>query len=188
MTLSPRYVDAVRYAAATHAKQLRKGTTVPYLSHLLGVSSIALEFGADEEEAIAALLHDAIEDHGPSHREPIREQFGERVLEIVLGCSDSEGEPKPPWRQRKEQYIAHLREANASIHLVSGSDKIHNLRAITRDYRLYGDPTWARFKGGQEGTLWYYRELAVALEKAPRALITELRATLDQLESLVKSH
>jgi len=185
MVLSPRYVEAVAYAAEVHARQVRKQTRIPYLSHVLGVSSIALEHGADEEEAIAALLHDVIEDHGPGHREPIRQQFGDRVLDIVLGCSDAEGEPKPPWKERKLRYVAHLPGASASIHLVSASDKLHNLRSIVRDYRVNGEELWPRFRAGRDGTLWYYSGLAKSLTKAPPGLRVELQVTLDELHSLL---
>jgi GTP pyrophosphokinase len=185
MALSARFVEAVAYAAEVHARQVRKQTRIPYLAHLLGVSSIALEHGADEEEAIAALLHDVIEDHGPGHREPIRDRFGERVLEIVLGCTDAEGEPKPPWKERKLRYVAHLPGASASIHLVSASDKLHNLRSIVRDYRINGETLWPRFRAGREGTLWYYSELAKSLTKAPEPLQIELQVTLDELHSLL---
>ena len=185
MALSPRFVDAVAYAAAVHAQQVRKQTTIPYISHLLGVSSLALEYGADEDEAIAALLHDAVEDHGPSHIAIIREKFGERVLEIVLGCTDAEGEPKPPWRERKQRYLAHLEHASASIHLVSACDKLHNLRSIVRDYRASGEALWPRFKAGRDGVVWYYEQLAERLVKAPQALQFDLRLTLQELRSLL---
>lgn len=188
MALSPRFVEAVAYAAEVHARQVRKQTRIPYLSHLLGVSSIALEHGADEDEAIAALLHDVIEDHGPAHREPIRHRFGDRVLEIVLGCTDAEGEPKPPWKERKLRYVAHLADATASIHLVSASDKLHNLRSIVRDYRTDGESLWPRFRAGRDGTLWYYAELARSLTKAPPALRVELQVALDELRGLVNGH
>jgi GTP pyrophosphokinase len=185
MPLSPRFVEAVAYAAQAHAAQVRKQTGIPYLAHLLAVAAIALEYGADEEEAIAALLHDVIEDHGERHREPIRARFGDRVLAIVLACSDSEGEPKPPWRERKERYLSHLAAADESVHLVSASDKLHNLRSILRDYRLQGDLVWQRFRGGRDGTLWYYHRAVELLQKAPDDLRAELRLTLDTLQALL---
>ena len=135
---SDRFVRALTVAAQMHAAQVRKATTIPYVSHLLGTCAIALEYGADEDEAIAALLHDAIEDV-----EPIEDaraavaRFGDRVLAIVMGCSDSDVGPKPPWQERKAAYIAHLAEADKSVVLVSASDKLHNARSILSD--LYRD-------------------------------------------------
>jgi len=154
MELSTRFEDALTFATRLHADQTRKGTTIPYISHLLAVTSIVLEQGGNEDEAIAALLHDAIEDQGgASTREEIRRLFGERVVEIVDGCTDAEVVPKPPWRTRKEAYIAHLRDAPASVRLVSAADKLHNARAILADYRSVGESLWQRFHGGKTGTL-----------------------------------
>src|SRR5437879_9244246 len=165
--LSTRFEEALTFATRLHADQARKGTTIPYISHLLAVTSIVLEQGGNEDEAIAALLHDAIEDQGgASTREEIRRRFGETVVEIVNGCTDAEVVPKPPWRTRKEAYIAHLRTASASVRLVSAADKLHNARAILADYRVVGESLWERFNGGKEGTLWYYRELIEALSNA----------------------
>src|ERR1051325_12202408 len=131
MALTSRFEDALSFAARLHSGQLRKGTAIPYVSHLLAVASVALEHGADEDEAIAALLHDAVEDQGGAPtREEIRRRFGDRVVEIVDGCTDAETVPKPPWRERKERYIAHVAEASPSVRLVSASDKLHNARSI----------------------------------------------------------
>jgi (p)ppGpp synthase/HD superfamily hydrolase len=170
-----------------HATQTRKGSGVPYITHLLGVASIALEYGANEDEAIAALLHDAIEDQGGSAtREEIRRRFGDTVTEIVDGCTDSDTTPKPPWRQRKEVYIAHLPTASASVHLVSAADKLHNARSILKDYRLLGESVWDRFKGGKSGTLWYYRSIVEAFQQAESTpLIDELDRVVSELEQLV---
>ena len=141
-----------------HASQKRKGTPIPYVAHLLGVASIAIEYGASEDEAIAALLHDAVEDQGgPATREVVRRRFGEQVIAIVDGCTDADTQPKPEWRPRKEAYIDHLPGASHSVHLVSAADKLHNVRSILRDYRVIGEELWGRFKGGRDGTLWYYR-------------------------------
>ncbi len=163
MILSDRFERAVVYAVRHHNSQQRKGTGIPYISHLLCVSGIALEYGADEDEAIAALLHDAIEDPNgrpvQEVRGDIRELFGDRVLEIVEGCTDTDVTPKPPWRQRKEAYIAHLKNASPSVRLVSASDKLQNAQCILKDYRDVGEQLWGRFTGGREGTLWYYRAL-----------------------------
>src|SRR5436305_7738018 len=127
MNLSTKFEQALQYAVVIHAGQLRKGTDIPYMAHLLGVASIALEYGADEDEAIAALLHDAGEDAGGTGRiEDIRVRFGDQVADIVQSCTDAVTIPKPPWRARKEQYIAHLASADSASLLVSASDKLHN--------------------------------------------------------------
>jgi (p)ppGpp synthase/HD superfamily hydrolase len=186
MELSTRFEDALILAKRLHAKQMRKGTTIPYISHLLAVASIVLEQGGSEDEAIAALLHDAIEDQGgvPTRR-LIRERFGENVVEIVNGCTDAESMPKPPWRGRKEAYIARLADAPASVRLVSAADKLHNTRAILADYRDIGEALWKRFNGGKEGTLWYYRTLVTVLRNAERTpLVEELERVVSEIEAL----
>ena len=135
-TLSNRFEEAFSYATRLHAGQYRKDTTVPYVAHLLGVASLVLEGGGDEDQAIAALLHDAVEDQGgKATLEEIRRRFGETVAAIVEGCTDAMTIPKPPWRERKEAYIVHLRTASAPQRLVSAADKLHNARAILADYR-----------------------------------------------------
>ncbi|MBD2017382.1 bifunctional (p)ppGpp synthetase/guanosine-3',5'-bis(diphosphate) 3'-pyrophosphohydrolase [Microcoleus sp. FACHB-53] len=188
MKLSERFTDALTYATQLHANQTRKGGGVPYISHLLGVASIALEYGANEDEAIAALLHDAIEDQGGAPiREEIRRRFGDTVTQIVDGCTDADTTPKPPWRQRKEAYIAHIPQACASVRLVSAADKLHNVRSILKDYRLIQEAVWERFQGGKNGTLWYYRTLLDtfrAIESTP--LIDELERVVTELEELVR--
>lgn len=188
MMLSHRFTEALIYARELHATQVRKGSGVPYIAHLLGVASIALEYGANEDEAIAALLHDAIEDQGGNAtREEIRRRFGDIVTEIVDGCTDAEITPKPPWRQRKEDYIAHLPTASASVRLVSAADKLYNAATILKDYRILGDSIWSRFKGGKEGSLWYYRALVVAFRKVESTpLVDELDRVVSELENLVK--
>jgi len=158
---SDRLLDALQVAARLHATQARKGTTIPYLSHLLGTCSIAMEFGADEDQAIAALLHDAIEDVEPvelAREEVIR--FEPEVLRIVEACSDSDAHPKPPWHDRKEAYLAHIHEADAAILLVSASDKLHNARTIVTDLHRVGPDVWGRFRtASRDDSLWYYRAL-----------------------------
>ena len=184
MILSQRFEDALVYAARLHAKQIRKGTTIPYVSHLLSVASIVLEHGANEVETIAALLHDAIEDQGGTEtREEIRRRFGDAVVSIVDGCTDAEVIPKPPWKERKEQYIARLSHASPSILLVSAADKLHNARAILGDYRALGENLWDRFNGGKEGTLWYYKSLVDAFKQA--AAGTALAPLIEELERVV---
>ncbi|MDV2990445.1 MAG: hypothetical protein N4J56_000099 [Chroococcidiopsis sp. SAG 2025] len=186
--LSSRFTEALTYATELHAKQVRKSSGVPYISHLLGVTSIALEYGANEDEAIAALLHDAIEDRGgAATREEIRRRFGDTVTAIVDGCTDAEIIPKPPWRQRKEAYIATIPQASPSIILVSAADKLHNARSILKDYRALCETVWERFKGGKDGTLWYYRAVVEAfIAKGTTPLIEELERTVAELEQLVK--
>ncbi len=187
MMLSDRFTDALTFATQLHAKQTRKGGGVPYIAHLLGVASIALEHGANENEAIAALLHDAIEDQGgAATREEIRRRFGDTVTEIVDGCTESDLTPKPPWIERKQAYIAHIPEASPSVRLVSASDKLHNARSVLNDYRVLGDAVWERFQGGKEGTLWYYRSLIDAFRSTGSTpLIDELERTVRELERLV---
>jgi GTP pyrophosphokinase len=186
--LTSRFEDALTYAAQLHSTQVRKGSNTPYIAHLLGVASIALENGADEDEAIAALLHDAIEDQGGDPtRQEMRRRFGDRVTEIVDGCTDAETLPKPPWRERKETYIQHLALASASVRLVSASDKLHNARAVLFDYRILREDLWQRFTGGREGTLWYYRALTDAYKAhGDSPLLDELERTVAELEHLSK--
>jgi len=186
MTLSARFEEALVYAAQLHADQARKGTTIPYVAHLLGVASIVLEQGAGEDEAIAALLHDAVEDQGgEATLAEIGRRFGPRVAEIVDACTDARTTPKPPWRERKQAYIAHLHHATASVRLISAADKLHNARAILRDYRAIGESLWTRFNGGKEGTLWYYRALVEALQAAgPTPLVEELDRVVSEIEKL----
>lgn len=184
--LSPRFDDALVYASQLHRDQVRKGTHIPYVSHLLAVAAIVLEHGGREDEAIAALLHDAVEDQGGSEtREAIRERFGEDVAAIVDGCSDADTLPKPPWDERKKAYVAHVVIAPPSVRLVSAADKLHNARAILADYRQLGEPLWDRFNGGRDGTLWYYRALADAFRSVEsNALSEELDRTVVELECM----
>ncbi|MCW5980128.1 MAG: bifunctional (p)ppGpp synthetase/guanosine-3',5'-bis(diphosphate) 3'-pyrophosphohydrolase [Bryobacteraceae bacterium] len=185
MPLSGLFEEALTFSFRVHSRQVRKGGETPYISHLLAVAAIALEYGADEEVAIAALLHDSVEDHGPALRGEIRTRFGPRVLGIVDACSDAEGHPKPPWKERKVAYIRRVASADPSVQLVSASDKLHNLRAIARDFRTLGEDLWTRFTGGRDGTLWYYREVVAALTTAPPLLLAELRVALEDVERLL---
>ena len=180
--LGARFHRALSYAARLHATQFRKGTTRPYVAHLLGVTSTVLTHGGDEDEAIAALLHDAVEDQGgkPRLRE-IRRKFGERVARIVEGCTDADTDPKPPWLERKKKYLQHLRDADSSIRLVSAADKLYNAREILSDLRTHRDSVWSRFKGGKEGTLWYYDEVAKILRTGE--LVEELDRVVAELRS-----
>jgi (p)ppGpp synthase/HD superfamily hydrolase len=155
----------------------------------MGVASLVLEFGGDEDLAIAALLHDVVEDCGgaPMLKE-VRRRFGVRVAKIVDGCTDSDTYPKPPWRERKESYIQHLKTADADTRLVSAADKLNNVRSILSDYREAGESVWARFTGGREGTLWYYRALLEEfLRRRPSRLIRELELAIRELEATANS-
>lgn len=183
-TLSPRFDTALVYASYLHRDQPRKGGSIPYVSHLLAVTAIVLEHGGTEDEAITALLHDAVEDRGgQATRDIILEEFGEAVVTIVDGCTDADTIPKPPWRERKEAYVAHVSDASASVRLVSAADKLHNARAILADYQQLGDRLWCRFNGGRDGTLWYYRALADIFHDVESTPLTEeLKRTVDELE------
>ncbi len=189
MKLSTRFSEALAYAVGLHARQQRKVSGTPYVAHLLGVASIVLEYGGSEEEAIAALLHDAIEDQGGAvTRKEIGRRFGERVVEIVDGCTDADTIPKPPWRQRKEAYVAHLAGATPSMRLVSAADKLHNARALLSDYRRLGESLWDHFRGGRDGTLWYYRAVVDALyQHGASPLVDQLDRTVAELEQAVGS-
>lgn len=183
MHLTPRFEEAAIYALRLHDKQLRKGTQIPYAAHLFSVASIALSHGANEDEAIAALLHDAVEDQGgASTLAEIRRRFGDTVAAIVEGCTDTDVVPKPPWRARKEAYIAHVRTASPSVRLVSASDKLDNARAVLADYYVLGESLWERFKGGRDGTLWYYHELVnVFREAGGGSIVDELDRVVQEL-------
>jgi (p)ppGpp synthase/HD superfamily hydrolase len=185
--LGPRLQRAFRYAAEKHYGQTRKQSAVPYLSHLMAVASLVLEAGGDEDMAIAALLHDVVEDCGgmPRLRE-IRKKFGPRVARIVEGCTDSFGEPKPEWAERKKDYLREVQHAGAETRLVSASDKLHNVRTILADYRQHGEAIWTRFTGKRDGTLWYYRALSDEYgRRGPNCITRELEIAVAQLELAV---
>ena len=152
MRLSPRFEEALLFAVRLHADQVRKESGIPYSAHLLSVAALVLEYGGDEDMAIAALLHDAIEDQGGAPtREAIRARFGDRVTAIVDGCTDAEIQPKPPWQARKEAYLAHLPTAPAEVRLVSAADKLHNARSVLADYRQVGRICGGAFGAARRG-------------------------------------
>lgn len=184
--LTERFDRALVFAARLHRDQKRKGSGVPYVSHLLGVCALTLEYGGDEDEAIAALLHDAIEDQGGAiARAEIFGEFGARVTEIVEGCTDTDQSPKPAWRARKEEYIGHVEKASASVRLVSACDKLHNARSLVMDYRIFGEDLWNRFTGRREGTLWYYRAMVNTFRAAGDSpVVEELDRVVTELETL----
>jgi (p)ppGpp synthase/HD superfamily hydrolase len=182
--LGPRFLRAFSFAAEKHAGQTRKASTIPYIAHLMGVASAVLEFGGDEDMAVAALLHDVVEDCGgaPMLKE-VHRRFGSRVAKIVDGCTDSYTTPKPPWRERKDSYIRHLKKADAETRLVSAADKLNNVRSILADYREVGEAIWNRFNGGRDGTLWYYRALLDEFLRHPNRLIREFELAVRELEA-----
>ena len=191
MYLTDKFDQALQFTHTLHRKQKRKGTDTPYISHLLGVCSLVLEHGGDEDQAIAALLHDAVEDQGDSYdggvdqlRKDIEGGFGATVLRIVNGCTDADTVPKPPWRERKEQYIAHIQNADSDIRFVSCCDKLHNARATLTDYLAVGDNLWDRFNADKEDILWYYRSLADSFQEGGRSSLTaELSRVVSELEA-----
>ena len=183
-TLGERFDLALKMSHNYHADQKRKGTETPYFGHILGVASLVVDEGGTEDEAIAALLHDAPEDQGGEETlEEIGRVFGEKVKGIVRRLSDTFEDPKPPWRKRKEDYLAHLRtEDDRSVLLVSIADKLHNARSIVLDRADEGEAVWDRFTGGKEGSLWYYGELATIFERSfPGAMSEEFSRTVARL-------
>lgn len=187
--LSSRFAGALTYANELHAGQVRKASETPYIAHLLAVTAIVLEHGGGEDEAIAALLHDAVEDQGgATTRADISRRFGESVAVIVDGCTDTDVEPKPPWRERKEAFLRSLATASPEVRLVVAADKLHNARSVVADYRRLGEAVWDRFRGGRAGTLWYYRAVTEALrDGAPSPLVDELDRTVTELERLAEA-
>lgn len=193
--LSERFTQAVDYAREAHASQTRKGTSIPYLAHLLGVASLVLDYGGDEDQTIAALLHDTIEDQGAHHEALIRHQFGDRVADIVMACTDGTQEGKAhattpeakraDWLQRKQHYLAHLAEASDDTLLVSGCDKLHNARAIVTDLHdpAVGAAVFERFTGKRDGTLWYHRELVRVFAEKHVRTADALARTVSAMEA-----
>src|SRR5436190_8894025 len=191
MKVSWRFENALVYATRIHGGQLRKKTKIPYIAHILGVTAIAMEYGANETEAIAALLHDAVEDCGGEKRlRDIEKKFGKGVAKIVDGCTDTYEKPKPAWLERKKNYIAHLKDSDSSTRLVSASDKLHNTRAILAELRRYGLQVFERFSGKKDGTLWYYRALVTAFRQYVdhADLIDELDRVVSEIEKVVREH
>ena len=184
--LSSKFDEAFLYAHEAHRNQKRKKTERPYISHLMGVASLVLQYGGDEEQAMAALLHDVVEDCGGAPRlKEIREKFGERVARIVEGCTDSDRTPKPPWRERKQGYLERVRSEPAEVLLVSAADKLYNIREILMDLREQGAGVWERFSGKREGSLWYYRALLEEFRgRTASSLVGELDRTVSELERI----
>jgi len=185
--LSDRFSDALLVACELHAGQRRKISGTPYVAHLLRVAGIVLEAGGSEDEAVAALLHDAIEDQGgAATRERIVQRFGPGVAQIVNQCSDSDETPKPPWRLRKESFLASLPGVSSSARLVTAADKLDNVQGLIEGYHQHGEQLWQYFHGGRDGTLWYYRAVVDALRRAaPDPLVERLDRAVAQFELLV---
>jgi hypothetical protein len=188
--LTWRFDTALQFASGLHHSQTRKGGFIPYIAHLMSVCALVIEAGGDEDQAIAALLHDAVEDQGglPTLA-TIRQMFGDRVADTVESCSDSMAtnpDKKLPWRPRKDKYLEHLRTANADALIVSAADKLHNARAILADYRELGEGLWSRFKAPKKEQLWFYGAIVTTLRQttAPKALVDELSLVVEELKQL----
>lgn len=182
--LTERFEEALVYATRLHATQLRKASGVPYIAHLLSVAALVLEQGGDEDMAIAALLHDAVEDRGGEPtREEIRRRFGERVTAIVDGCTEIYSQPKPPWKERKLHYLEQLRAGSQEALLVSLADKLHNARSLVADGQSQEKDIWKIFN--KEETLWFYRELLEIYRKlSPGWMVAELEGIVGKLEKI----
>ncbi|MEK6220626.1 MAG: HD domain-containing protein [Chloroflexota bacterium] len=184
--LGPRFEEAMVLTAQLHADQIRKTRGTPYVGHLLSTAALVLQDGGSEDEAIAALLHDAVEDQGglETHK-IIREKFGENVAHIVEACSDTHEDPKPPWQERKDHHLEKLKTVNQSVMRVIAADKLHNARSLLRDLRTEGDTLWTSFRGGKEGTVWYYSELIKILEdRKPGYMTEELKRVVANIKAL----
>lgn len=190
MELSPRFTDALHYALQAHGRQTRKGKGTPYFAHLMGVAALVLEDGGDEDQAIAALLHDAPEDQGGREMlDDIRRRFGEQVAQIVEGCTDTFETPKPAWRPRKERYIEHLRHAPANIRRVSLADKLYNAQSLLADLLRDGEGVWRRFTASKAQTMWYYQTLVAVFnsdgaQDGPMA--AELKWVVDKIDEIAR--
>lgn len=185
--LTEKIAQALALAVEAHDGQKRKGTSIPYIAHPMGVASIALDHGADEEQAMAALLHDAVEDGGAEYAERIRTKFGDRVADIVAGCTDGVPDAsgkKPPWQARKQAYLDHLKSASDDVLLVSCSDKLHNARAIVEDLLSIGQKVFERFSASKEQTLWYYENLAQIFESRGTPVACALRGAVNEMKRL----
>lgn len=186
-----RFDQALILATEAHAGQIRKGTenahgfATPYITHPVAVAALVVRYGGNEDQVIAGLLHDVLEDGGPQWSVPILEQFGERVLSIVEACTDGVPDAtgqKPPWKQRKVAYLAHLSDSPDDALLVSACDKLHNLQAIVADVKGIGDAVFDRFTASKAETIWYYVELVLILgDRVPAELAEALTASYQEL-------
>jgi (p)ppGpp synthase/HD superfamily hydrolase len=183
--ITQRFIGALTLALDLHRLQLRKGTTIPYASHLLAVTALVLEHGGTEDQAIAAALHDAVEDQGgPSTLDRIWSQFGPDVARLVQSLTDADSTPKPPWRERKERYIARLATAPDAALLVDLACKVHNARIIVQELRRQGAKAWERTGGGRDGSRWYYRALLETMKgRTDESLVAELEMLVKEMEA-----
>lgn len=187
MAYTARLNAAFEFAADRHREQVRKASGVPYLTHLMAVAACVGEHLGSEDQVIAALLHDVIEDQGVSRAE-LEQRFGGAVADLVVACTDAFETPKPAWRLRKERYLVQLRDHGADVKLVSVSDKLHNARSIQRDYRVLGSAVWRHFSVPPAETLWYYRAATDALAHGwSHPLVDELSEVVDALEKLPRN-
>jgi (p)ppGpp synthase/HD superfamily hydrolase len=187
--LSEKFIQAVSFANEVHKGHVRKGTQIPYISHLMAVASLVMEGGGSEDEIIAALLHDAVEDGGGEPvLDEINERFGQNVASIVDGCTETYEDPKPPWKGRKETYISQIKEGNPSVRLVSCADKLHNVRCILSDYKQMGEVLWNRFSASKEETLWFYQSMAdvFCISGEGLRIYAELDDAVKELEKTIK--
>lgn len=184
--LTERFEQALVYATRLHAHQTRKLGNIPYIAHLLSVAALVLEANGTENEAIAALLHDAIEDQGGVQtRDEIYHHFGESVGSIVEGCTESETVPKPPWTKRKLRYLAQIETASPSVQLVSLADKLHNGRSLLSQFNQFGASIWQNFSVGKAETLWFYRALLeIYQHTCDQQLVAEFREMVSKLEQI----
>ena len=184
--LSKRFHSAFVLASLLHGNQRRKGSGTPYIAHLMAVCSLVLEAGGSENQGIAALLHDAVEDQGGAPMlNAIREEFGDEVADIVAGCTDTDEQHKPSWRPRKERFLARVPDMPYDVRLVVTADKLHNVRSILADYRQHGEELWPRFTGDKEGTLWYYATMTRLLMENLESGETHLRSMTEELQRTV---
>jgi (p)ppGpp synthase/HD superfamily hydrolase len=187
--LSEKFIQAVDHANEAHKGHMRKGTQIPYISHLMAVASLVMESGGSEDEIIAALLHDAVEDCGGKPvLDKIKKRFGQSVASIVDDCTETYEDPKPPWKGRKESYISHIKEGSPSVRLVSCADKLHNVRCLLSDYRQVGEVLWDRFSASKEETLWFYQSMADVLCTSGKDLkvYADLDNAVKELEKTIK--
>lgn len=188
--MSERFVGAMELANELHGDQIRKGTTVPYISHLLIVSGMVLQHGGNEDEAIGALLHDSVEDCGGKPvMVKIRKRFGDKIADLVDGCSETDIQPKPPWLERKKDYIENIKSAIPSVRLITCADKIHNASSIISEYRKVGEKVWDRFKANKNETLWFYSSFVAAMQEAGenRPILNELVLVVNELKELIEN-
>lgn len=186
-TLSRKFEHALTFANQVHAEQKRKDSGAPYFAHVIGVAALVLEDGGSEEEAIAALLHDTAEDQGgQAMLDEIAERFGDKISRIVSECSDTLVIPKPPWRERKEAHIKKLRMAHPETIRIMLADKVYNSRNLLRGLQQRGEQVWGNFKGGRDGTLWYFKQMyaTFALTCPPtNYLMDELARNIRRIEN-----